>query len=102
MELLTWIAVGALAGGVASLTLPTAGRVGKLGRIAAGVAAAVVAGLVVNAVFGDIAHIRVLVITRNTYGTFSFGLAPLVGASVAALMVLVSLQRTVYAAGPRI
>jgi hypothetical protein len=96
MELLIWITLGALAGGVAMLALPTGARARKLGRVAAGVVAAVLGGLVVNAVLGDLAQVRVIVTTDNGYGSFRFGLAPAIGAAAAALILLVGLQRTAY------
>ena len=93
MELFAWLAIGLLAGVAASLAARR-GQAGRLATVAAGAGAAVVAGLVVNAVVGDLALVRVSLLTSNSYGTVSFGLAPAIAATVAAVATLVSLQRT--------
>ena len=92
MEAFLWIVIGALAGAAGSLAM-RGSRNARLGAILAGAVAALVGGLIVDALIGDVARVRVTFIRGDSLGIVGFGLAPAVAASLAAVVAIVALQR---------
>jgi len=94
MDLILWIAIGASAGAVASFAFRAAGGgSGMLINVVVGCVAAVLGGLAIDAVIGAVARVRVSIISGSSYASVTFGLAPALAAAIAAVAVLVGLER---------
>jgi uncharacterized membrane protein YeaQ/YmgE (transglycosylase-associated protein family) len=93
METLLWIVIGGLAGAVAAFAFPGFSGMGPLGSVAIGSIAALVGAFVVDAIVGDVARVRVAIITSDAFGAVVFGLAPALAAGVAAVATLASIER---------
>jgi hypothetical protein len=92
VEAFVWVAIGALAGAAGSLAV-RGGRSKRLGVIVAATVGALVGGLIVDALIGDVARVRVFFIRGDTLGIVGFGLAPALAASLTAVVAIVALQR---------
>ena len=93
METLLWIAIGILAGAVAAFAFPALSGMGPLGSVAIGSIAALVGAFMVDAVVGDVARVRLSIITRDAFGAVAFGLAPALAAGIVAVATLASIER---------
>jgi uncharacterized membrane protein YeaQ/YmgE (transglycosylase-associated protein family) len=94
MEMILWIAIGALAGAVASFAFRGAGGgIGTLSSVAVGCVAALLGALAIDAVVGAGVRVRVTLSSGSSFASFGFGLAPALAAAIAAVAVLVGLER---------
>jgi hypothetical protein len=66
---------------------------GPLGSVAIGSIAALVGAFVVDGLFGDVARVRLSIVTGDAFAAVAFGLAPAIAAGVAAVATLASIER---------
>ena len=93
METLLWIAIGALAGAVAAFAFPAFSRMGPVSSVVIGSIAALAGALVVDALVGDVARVRLSIVTGDAFGAVAFGLAPALAAGVVSVATLASIER---------
>ena len=93
MGTILWLAIGALAGVVAALAFPAGGGIRMLRSVAIGCVAAFAGALVIDAVVGAVAQVRVTIISGTSFASVIFDLAPAVAAAISAVAVLVLLER---------
>ena len=94
METIFWLSIGALAGAIAAFAFPGAKGPAIVRGVAVGCAAALAGGLAIDALLGTVARVRVSIVSSQAHTTVIFGLAPALGAAIAAIVVLVVIGRT--------
>jgi hypothetical protein len=89
MDLVVWIALGAVIGLIAWIGFVGVKRMGVFVCVAIGVAAALLGGLATASLLGDIASVRVSINTGGSFAVAAFGLGPFLVAGAAALVALI-------------
>lgn len=93
MEAVVWFAVGAVAGVVGGVAFRSVGRLGFAAGALVGALVACAGGFAVESLIGDVARVRMSISANGSYGTVTFGLAPMLGAGLAAVAALVAVER---------